>query len=205
MNEIVAPFRTKSIWVKILVGLWILITVTIIFLMNVGKTNTGEPVSLGLFVWVFLGFLAAFFVPASNLARWHNNFRGRKIKSQPRVPFKKTFWTTLLFGGLGVHRFINGKVITGLLYLFTLGGFFIGWILDFLMVTMEVFIDGEGQLVTRNASEPVEQRPSSLQDQPQKGKATLPVFNDENMILSDVKLVRLERSRAQREAKENNR
>lgn len=40
-----------------------------------------------------------------------------------------------LFGGfLGLHRFYEGKIITGLLYLFTLGLFFFGWGLDFLII-----------------------------------------------------------------------
>ena len=43
-------------------------------------------------------------------------------------------WVALIlcvfFGWLGVHRFYEGKVITGLLYLCTLGFFCIGWIVD---------------------------------------------------------------------------
>lgn len=36
----------------------------------------------------------------------------------------------VLFGWLGVHRFYEGKVFTGLLYLCTLGFLGIGWIVD---------------------------------------------------------------------------
>lgn len=40
----------------------------------------------------------------------------------------------LFFGFLGVHRFYLGKVGTGLLYLFTGGGFFFGWVIDFFRI-----------------------------------------------------------------------
>ena len=37
---------------------------------------------------------------------------------------------TFVFGYLGVHRFMRGKIITGLLYLFTYGLLGFGWFID---------------------------------------------------------------------------
>ena len=43
-----------------------------------------------------------------------------------------------IFGFIGAHRFYYGKPISGTLYFFTLGLFFIGWIVDlFLIPSME--------------------------------------------------------------------
>ena len=43
-----------------------------------------------------------------------------------------------IFGFLGAHRFYYGKPISGTVYFFTLGLFFIGWIVDlFLLPTMD--------------------------------------------------------------------
>lgn len=43
-----------------------------------------------------------------------------------------------IFGFLGAHRFYFGRPITGTIYFFTLGLFFIGWIIDlFLMPWLE--------------------------------------------------------------------
>lgn len=61
-------------------------------------------------------------------------------------------WTTtfLLFfflGAFGVHRFYVGKVGTGFLYLFTLGLFGIGVLVDFFMIVTGHFRDKEGRLV----------------------------------------------------------
>jgi len=43
-----------------------------------------------------------------------------------------------IFGFTGSHRFYYGKPVSGTIYLFTLGLFFIGWIVDlFLIPTMD--------------------------------------------------------------------
>ncbi len=54
-----------------------------------------------------------------------------------------------LFGFTGAHRFYFGKPITGTIYFFTLGLFFIGWIIDlFLIPSMDrkadmKYVEGE--------------------------------------------------------------
>lgn len=53
----------------------------------------------------------------------------------------KNKWIALLlcifFGWLGIHRFYEGKVLTGLLYLFTLGLFGIGWVVDIIRIAIK--------------------------------------------------------------------
>lgn len=44
------------------------------------------------------------------------------------------FVLCLLLGYLGVHKFYEGKVGTGILYLFTLGLFGIGWLIDCIVI-----------------------------------------------------------------------
>lgn len=39
-----------------------------------------------------------------------------------------------LFGFIGAHRFYYGKPVSGTLYFFTLGIFFIGWIVDLFLI-----------------------------------------------------------------------
>ncbi len=40
-----------------------------------------------------------------------------------------------IFGFMGAHRFYFGKPITGTIWFFTLGLFFVGWIIDFFLIS----------------------------------------------------------------------
>lgn len=58
-----------------------------------------------------------------------------------QVEEMKNKWVALLlcffFGGLGVHKFYEGKVGMGILYLFTVGLFGIGTLVDFIMLLLK--------------------------------------------------------------------
>ena len=52
-------------------------------------------------------------------------------------------------GGLGVHRFYVGKIGTGILMIFTLGGLGIWLIIDFVMILTGSFKDKKGKNLDR--------------------------------------------------------
>ena len=51
---------------------------------------------------------------------------------------------TFFLGGLGVHRFLSGKIGTGIIWLCTGGCFGIGWLVDLINVARGAFTRKDG-------------------------------------------------------------
>ena len=57
------------------------------------------------------------------------------------------FLLCFTLGVFGAHRFYAGKIGTGLLQLFTLGGFGIWMLVDMIMIVVGSFTDSEGEKI----------------------------------------------------------
>lgn len=55
-------------------------------------------------------------------------------------------------GWLGAHRFYAGRWLSGLLQMFTFGGFFVWWGLDFLVILLGKFKDADGHYIDGGAT-----------------------------------------------------
>ncbi len=72
----------------------------------------------------------------------------------PHVMGGSRSWVTAAFlcmflGGLGVHRFYTGHVVSGIFQLLTFGGFGIWTLIDLIMIYTDSFKDDMGLLLTR--------------------------------------------------------
>ncbi len=70
---------------------------------------------------------------------------------ESKISPKSRLVTLLLcffLGGIGIHRFYVGKIGTGILMIFTIGGFFGIWVLiDLIVIVVGSFTDGSGKIV----------------------------------------------------------
>ncbi|HAG04499.1 MAG TPA: hypothetical protein DCG28_03570 [Lachnospiraceae bacterium] len=64
--------------------------------------------------------------------------------------YSTTLFLCIFLGWFGFHRFYVGKTISGLLYLFTVGGFGYGNIIDIFLILSKKFTDADGLLVCQN-------------------------------------------------------
>lgn len=83
--------------------------------------------------------------PVINVVNTNTN---ANVNRGPAYIHKKkwpAFWLCLFLGEFGAHRFYVGKVGTGLIWLFTMGMFGIGWLIDMVMILCGGFRDKAGQ------------------------------------------------------------
>ena len=53
----------------------------------------------------------------------------------------------IFLGPLGIHRFYVGKMGSGIIYLFTLGIFGLGWIFDIIQILLGNWTDNLGSII----------------------------------------------------------
>lgn len=64
----------------------------------------------------------------------------------------------VFLGFFGAHRFYVGKVGTGILWIFTVGGFGFGWVYDLVMICCNKFTDKSGAVLGLKTAEPIEEQ-----------------------------------------------
>lgn len=88
---------------------------------------------------------------------------GVRVKQNKYANISDKDWSTclllcLFIGIFGGHRFYVGKTVSGILYLFTLGGFIIGAIIDLICIICGTFRDNEKKFIRYKSEKKLEKR-----------------------------------------------
>lgn len=145
-------FKMRHFFCRLFVVMWIIVvTITTVaaLMATIGGTQDDTLMFL-LFLYILESIV--FLIPAVSIAK------GKQAASNKNVSTSQKSWPTtliltILFGQLGIHRFYVGKIFTGLLYLFTMGGFTIGWLVDVILVLTGRFTDKRGLLINKKSPE----------------------------------------------------
>lgn len=147
MKNIINFIRSTK-WVsRILIGIWLFLCTifTLAFLIGSSHENMDSDVAALLTIYVL--FSVMFLIPAITITQAQN-----AASNIEKIEYSdKSYWIMLFLsvflGSMGAHRFYAGKKITGIIYLFTLGGFTIGWIVDVILVVVGKFPDKNGRVI----------------------------------------------------------
>lgn len=69
---------------------------------------------------------------------------GQKVSRKSRLV---ALLLCIFLGGIGVHRYYIGKIGTGVLWTFTAGCFYIGWLIDIILIACGKMTDKDDRLI----------------------------------------------------------
>lgn len=146
MRNIKAFIKSTKLVSRIFMAVWLFmcILITLSFLAENSKESIASKIAFLIFCYIL--FSAMFLVPAITITKAQCAKASKDTHDS-----EKSYWITLLLtaflGIFGAHRFYAGKKATGVMYLFTLGGVAVGWIVDIILVATGMFLDKEGHII----------------------------------------------------------
>lgn len=147
MGNIKEFVKSTKLVSRIFMTIWLFLCLLITFSFFAGSSKENKISDIAFLIGYYILFSTMFLIPAITITQAQR----AKASKADNCYSEKSYWATLLLtvflGALGVHRFYTGKKATGVLYLFTLGGAGIGWIVDIILVATGMFLDKEGHII----------------------------------------------------------
>lgn len=146
MKNIKKLIKSITVVSWILIVIWLILCMEITPTLLVGSTKDNIVSNIVCLAFCYIVASAMFLIPAITITQTQH---AKKLEiSYSRKSYWKTFLLALFLGTLGVHRFYTGRIVTGIIYLFTFGGAGIGWIVDVILIATGMFLDKEGYIIS---------------------------------------------------------
>lgn len=85
---------------------------------------------------------------AVNKSVYTNNNDNKDI-SEERKDWLTTLLLCIFVGQIGIHRFYTGHIATGIVFIFTIGGCGIWWLIDLIRIATGDFKDANGKKLVK--------------------------------------------------------
>lgn len=150
MNKIVC-FLKSTKWIsRIFFVLWAILILIITIALWSAETDMPIGAQIALYVYICFVFSTALLIPAFTIAMIERESNSNNIDTKSEKNWLITLLLSIFTGWLGGHRFYTGHIITGIIYLFTFGGFYLGVVIDMILIIIGRFPDKKGYSIFRN-------------------------------------------------------
>ncbi len=150
MSKVFKYLKGLKVPSKILIGVWMFCMFVVTFACAVGTGGylTSDDITI-LFVGYII-FSNFFLVPAIAFDKIIKARQSTRDEFTSDKSWTVLFLLCFFFWPLGLHRFYAGKKTSGIIYIFTMGCFGFGYVIDLILILSGKFTDQVGRPIKYN-------------------------------------------------------
>ena len=150
MSKVFEYLKNLKVPSKILIGVWMFCMFVVTFACAVGTEGNLTSDDITILLLGYIIFSNFFLVPAIAFDKFIKVKQSERDDISSDKSWGVLFLLCFFFWHLGLHRFYAGKKTSGLVYLFTMGCFGFGYVVDLILILSGKFTDRVGRPIKYN-------------------------------------------------------
>ena len=150
MKKIIENIKKLKLPSKILICVWMFFMFVVTFACAVGTEGNLTSDDTTILLLSYIIFSNFFLVPAIAFDKFIKVRQSERDDISSDKSWGVLFLLCFFFWHLGLHRFYAGKKTSGLVYLFTMGCFGFGYVIDLILILSGKFTDQVGRPIKYN-------------------------------------------------------